>query len=133
MKDKLSSSPKDNDTAELGVSGHRRTNSFSSFAKSYRSKAGSDKSSKIKLSKVSSNGTEHEVVAADSQVQMITLLELKVSEGERIRKELHCEITRLKEQLQKAEAHISLLKHELQLKSCPPSRRGSYTEKSCLR
>eukprot|EP00026_Physarum_polycephalum_P000766 Phypoly_transcript_00767.p1 GENE.Phypoly_transcript_00767~~Phypoly_transcript_00767.p1 ORF type:complete len:887 (+),score=142.43 Phypoly_transcript_00767:204-2864(+) len=79
---------------------HRRTSSFSSLAKAYRLK--SDKS-RTKLNKSATND-------ADDTQQLIAVLEHQVSEGDKARRELVLEITKLKDQLHRAEAQIALLK-----------------------
>lgn len=130
MKDQASK-----DGEEFIVTNHRRTSSFSSLAKSYISK-GTDKSKPPpKLSKLfGSDGV-------DESKQLIAILQHQVNEGKRVRQEMADEIAKLKDQLQKAEAHISLLKLELQQRKALSSagsspnqqRRHHDTERSCAR
>jgi septal ring factor EnvC (AmiA/AmiB activator) len=132
MKDKLSTSPKGNEDSFMAVTSHRRTNSFSSLAKAYRSK-----STNSKLSKSILNEEE------DTQ-QLIAVLEHQVCEGDKARREMAVEIAKLKDQLERAEAQITLLKqannslyNQLVSKeqTTPPNarKRPADTERSCVR
>jgi chromosome segregation ATPase len=103
-KDGLSSSPKDNEDG-FRVTAHRRTNSFSSFAKAYRTSKG-DKSNRTSSHKLNTSSTSD----TDDTQQLIAVLEHQVSEGEKARREMALEIAKLKDQLQRAEAQIALLK-----------------------
>lgn len=114
MKDRdrngLSSSPRDL-LSEGGfhVTAHRRTNSFSSLAKAYRTSKNEkyNRGSSTKLNKSATNDPDNNV---DDTQQLIAVLEHQVSEGEKARREMVLEIAKLREQLQRAEAQIALLK-----------------------
>lgn len=103
-KDGLSSSPKENEGA-FPLTGHRRTNSFSSLTKAYRPLK-SDKYNRTSSSKLNKTS----IADNDDTQQLIAVLEHQISEGDKARREMVLEIARLRDQLQRAEAQIALLK-----------------------
>ena len=84
--------------------GHRRTNSFSSLAKAYRL------SKNEKHNRSSNNLNKSLPIDMDDTQQLIAVLEHHVSEGDKARRDMATEIATLKDQLQRAETQIALLK-----------------------